>query len=77
MFGQEYTHTTHSFTIPNPGSAPYTSRYNGRTYPNPNGNYQAPYTTVAYTDLIPLSDSLLGFLSNHTYQNMPHFNTHV
>jgi hypothetical protein len=28
MFGQVYTHTTPSFSIPNPGSAPYTSRYN-------------------------------------------------
>jgi hypothetical protein len=43
MFGQGYTHTALSFSIPNPGSAPYTSGYNDRAYPNPNGNYQAVY----------------------------------
>jgi hypothetical protein len=62
--------------MPNPGSAPYTSRYNGRAYPNPNSNYQAPYTTVAYIDPIPLSGSSLGFLPNHAYQNTPHFNAY-
>jgi hypothetical protein len=36
--------------MPNPGPAPYTSMYNGRTYSNPNGNYHAPYTTIAYID---------------------------
>jgi hypothetical protein len=76
MFRQGCTHTTLSFTIPNPGSAPYTSGYNGRTCPNPNGNYQVPYTTVAYTDPIPLLYSSLGFLPNHAYQNMPCFNTY-
>jgi hypothetical protein len=39
MFRQGYTHTTPSFSMPNPGSAPYTSEYNGRSYPNPNSNY--------------------------------------
>jgi hypothetical protein len=76
MFGQGYTHTTPSFTIPNPGSASYTSGYNGRAYPNPNSSYQAPYTTVAYTDPIPLPGSSLGFLPNHGYQNTPCFNTY-
>jgi hypothetical protein len=40
------------------------------------GNYQAPYTTVVYTNHIPLSDSSLGFLPNHAYQNTPRFNTY-
>jgi hypothetical protein len=62
--------------MPNPSSALYTSGYNGWSYPNPNDNYQASYTTVAYTDPIPLSGSLLGFLPNHTYQNVPCFNTY-
>jgi hypothetical protein len=76
MFGQGYRQTTPSFSMPNPASAPYTSGYNGRAYPNPNGNYQAPYTTVAYTDPIPLPGSSLGFLPNHAYQNVPHFNNY-
>jgi hypothetical protein len=56
--------------------SPYTFRYNGRAYPNPNGNYQAPYTIVAYTDHIPLPGISLGFLPNHAYQNTPRFNTY-
>jgi hypothetical protein len=60
----------------NPSLAPYTSGYNDRVYPNPNGNYQASYTTVAYTNHIPLPASLLRFLPNHAYQNAPHFNTY-
>jgi hypothetical protein len=51
----------------NPDSTPYTSGYNGRAYPNPNDNYQAPYTTVAYIDPVPLPISSLRFLLNHTY----------
>jgi hypothetical protein len=76
MFGQGYTHTTPSFSMANPGLAPYTPRYNNRTYPNTNGNYQAPYTTVAYTDPIPLPGSSLGFLPNHAYQNASYFNAY-
>jgi hypothetical protein len=76
MFGQGYTHTMPSFSMPNSGSALYTSRYNGRIYPNPNGNYQAPYTTVVFTDSIPLPDSSIDFLPNHTYQNAPRFNAY-
>jgi hypothetical protein len=38
MFEQEYTHITPSFSMPNPGSAPYTFGYNGWAYTNPNGN---------------------------------------
>jgi hypothetical protein len=72
MFGQGYTHTTPSFSMPNPGSATYASGYN----PNPNGNYQASYTTVAYTDPIPFTGSSLGFLPNHAYQNAPRFNAY-
>jgi hypothetical protein len=76
MFGQGYIHTTPSFSMPNPGLAPYTSGYNSRAYPNPNGNYQVPYITVAYTDSIPLPGSSLGFLPNHAYQNTPRFNAY-
>jgi hypothetical protein len=54
MFGQGYTHTVSSFSMPNPGSAPYTSGYNCRAYPNPNGIYQALYTTISYTHPVPL-----------------------
>jgi hypothetical protein len=76
MFGQGYMHTAPNFSMPNPGLAPYTSGYNDRAYPNPHGNYQAPYTTVAYTDPIPLPGNSLGFLANHTYQNTPRFNAY-
>jgi hypothetical protein len=75
-FGQGYTHIAPSFSMPNPGSDPYTFGYNDRVYPNPNGNYQALYTTVAYTDPIPLPGSSLGFLPNNAYQNAPRFNTY-
>jgi hypothetical protein len=76
MFRHGYAHTVPSFTMPNPGSAPYTPGYNGWAYTNPNDNYYAPYTIVAYTDPIPLHGSLLGFLSNHAYQNVLGFNTY-
>jgi hypothetical protein len=76
MYEQGYTHTTLSFTTPNPGSAPYTSGYNGRAYSNPSGNFQASYTTIAYTDPIPLLGSSLGFLPNHSYQTPPRFNAY-
>jgi hypothetical protein len=76
MFGQGYTHTAPSFTIPNSDSTTCTSGYNGRAYPNPNSSYQAPYTTIAYTDPILLSGSSLGFVPNHAYQNMRRFNTY-
>jgi hypothetical protein len=52
MYGQGYTHTAPSFTVPNPSSAPHTSWFSGRAYPNPSSNFQAPYTTIAYTDPI-------------------------
>jgi hypothetical protein len=76
MFEQAYMHTVPSFTMPNPGSAAYTPRYNGQTYTNRNSNYQALYVIVAYTNPIPLSGSSLGFLPNHAYQKDPHFNTY-
>jgi hypothetical protein len=50
--------------MPNPVPTLYTPGYNDRTYTNPNGNYQTPYTTVAYTDPIPLPGSLAEFLLN-------------
>jgi hypothetical protein len=40
------------------------------------GNYQAPYTTIAYTDPIPLPGSSLGLLPSHAYQNAPWFNAY-
>jgi hypothetical protein len=76
MFGQGYTHTVPSYSMPNPGLALYTPGSNGRTYANTNGNYQALYSTVAYTDPIPLLDSSLGFLSNHAYHNATRYNTY-
>jgi hypothetical protein len=76
MFGQGYTQTAPSFSLPNFTSAPYTPEGNGRTYPHASSNYQASYSTVAYNDHIPLPDSSLGFLPNHVYQNAPHFNTY-
>jgi hypothetical protein len=76
MYGQGYTHTALSFTMSNPSSTPYTFRFNGRAYPNPSGNFQASYTTVAYTDTIPLPGSSLGFLPNNAYQTPPRFNAY-
>jgi hypothetical protein len=76
MFRQGYTHTTPSFSMLQFTLATYTPTGNGRAYVHTSGNYQAPYTTVAYTDPIPLSDSSLGFLPNHAYQNPPRFNAY-
>jgi hypothetical protein len=39
MFGQGYTQTTPSFSMPNFTSTPYTSGGNGRTYVLASGNY--------------------------------------
>jgi hypothetical protein len=61
--------------MPNTSAAPYTPGYNGGAYVNPNDNYQAPYTTVAYTDPIPLPGSLAGFLLNSAYHNAMWHNT--
>jgi hypothetical protein len=76
IFGQGYMHTAPSFSMPNITSAPYTPGGNGRAYAHASGNYHAPYTTIAYTNPIPLPDSSLGFLPNHTYQNPMHFNAY-
>jgi hypothetical protein len=76
MFGQGFTHTMPSFSMPNLGLAPYTPEGSGRTYANTNGNYQAPYSTVAYTDPIPLLGSSVGFLPNHAYHNTTWYNTY-
>jgi hypothetical protein len=38
--------------------------------------YQTPYTTVGYTDPIPLPGNSLGFLPNHAYQNELQFNAY-
>jgi hypothetical protein len=39
-------------------------------------SYQASYSTVAYTDPIPLPGSSLGFLPNHADQNVAQFNAY-
>jgi hypothetical protein len=57
-------------------SAPYTSGGNGQIYAYASGNYQASYSTVAYTDLIPLPGSSLDFLPNHAYQNATWFSAY-
>jgi hypothetical protein len=62
--------------MPNFTSTSYTSRGKDRAYAHASSNFQAPYTTVAYTNPIPLSGSSLGFLSNHAYQNSPRFNAY-
>jgi hypothetical protein len=76
MYMQTYTHTAPCFTMLNPSSTPYTSGFNGRAYPNPSGNFQASYITMAYIDPIPLPSSSLGFLPNHAYQTPPCFNAY-
>jgi hypothetical protein len=76
MFGQGYTQTAPRFSMSNFTSAPYTPGGNGQAYAHTSGNYEAPYTTVAYIDTIPLPDISLGFLPNHAYQNAPHFNAY-
>jgi hypothetical protein len=76
MFGQGYIQATPSFSMPNFSSSPYTPGVNGRTYANANDNYQAPYSTIPYTDPIPLPDSSVCLLSNHTYHNVTQFNAY-
>jgi hypothetical protein len=60
----------------NPSSTAYTSGFNDWAYPNPSGNFQASYITIAYTDPIPLLGSSLGFLPNHSYQTPSRFNVY-
>jgi hypothetical protein len=62
--------------MPNPNSTHYTSGFNGQVYPNLSGNFQAPYTTIAYINPIPLLSSSLDFLPNHAYQTPPRFNAY-
>jgi hypothetical protein len=76
MFGQGYTQTIPNLSMPNFTSTPYTPRGNGQAYAHTSNNHQAPYTTVAYTNPIPLPGSSLGFLPNHAYQNAPQFNAY-
>jgi hypothetical protein len=76
LFGQGYTQTMPSFSMPNFSSAPYTPGGNGWTYANTNDNYQALYSTVAYTDLILLPDNSVGFLPNHAYHNVTQYNAY-
>jgi hypothetical protein len=69
MFEQGYTQTTPCFSMPIFTSAPFTPEGNSRTYAHASVNNQAPYSTVAYIDPIPLPSSSLGFLPNHAYHN--------
>jgi hypothetical protein len=62
--------------MPNFTSASCTPGGNGQAYAHASGNFQAPYTTVAYIDPIPLPGSSLGFLPNHANQNAPRFNAY-
>jgi hypothetical protein len=71
MFGQGYTQIAPNFSMLNYTSAPHIPGGNDRAYVQARHNFHAPYTTVAYTDPIPLPSSTLGFLPNHTYQNAP------
>jgi hypothetical protein len=71
MFGKGYIHATPSFSMPNLGLASYTPGYNGRAYKNTNDNYQAPYTTIVYTDPIPIPDS-----SAEPWLHQPHHKQH-
>jgi hypothetical protein len=68
--------TAHIFSMSNFTSASYTPMGNSRAYTHASGNYQASYTTVAYTDTILLPGSSLGFLPNHGYQNASWFNAY-
>jgi hypothetical protein len=76
MFGQGYTHAAPSFFMPSFTSVPYNHGGNGRAYVHASSSYHALYTTVAYTDPIPLPSSSLDFLHNHTYQNPLQFNAY-
>jgi hypothetical protein len=62
--------------MPNFTSISYTLGGNGQAYAHASSNYQVSYTTVAYTNCIPLPDSSLGFLPNHAYQNVSRFNAY-
>jgi hypothetical protein len=46
--------------MPNFTSDPYTLGGNGRAYAQASGNYQVLYSTIAYTDLIPLHFNAYG-----------------
>jgi hypothetical protein len=76
LFGQGYMHAMPSFLMPNLGLAPYTPECNSRTYANTNGDYQTPYSTVAYTNPIPLLDSSVRFWLNYANNNMIQYNTY-
>jgi hypothetical protein len=76
MFRQGYTHAVAHFFMPNFTSTPYTPGGTDRAYMHTSSTYQAPYTTVSYTDPIPLPGSLLGLLPNHAYQNTSRFNAY-
>jgi hypothetical protein len=64
-----------SFSVSNFSSAPYTPEAMTE-HTRTSSNYHAPYSTVAYTDLISLSGSSMGFLPNHAYHNTMRFNAY-
>jgi hypothetical protein len=76
MFRQGYTQNCTSFSMPNFTSASYTPGGTGQAYTHASSTYQAPYTTVAYTDPIPLPGNSLGFLPKHAYKNVSWFNAY-
>jgi hypothetical protein len=76
MFGQGYTHAAPSFLMLNLGSTSYTPRCNDWSYANINDNYHVLYTTVAYTEPIPLPDGSVGPWLNDTNNNTMWYNTH-
>jgi hypothetical protein len=76
MFGQGYTQTAPSFSLPNFTLAPYTPGGNDRAHMHASSSYQDLYITVAYTDPIPLPGSSLGFLPNHAYHIPPRLNAY-
>jgi hypothetical protein len=75
-FAQTNTHTSGPTAGDSTTLTPYTSGFNGQAYSNPSSNFQDMYTTIAYTDPIPLPGSALGFLRNHAYQTPPCFNAY-
>jgi hypothetical protein len=76
MFRQGYTQTTPSFSMPNFSLTPYTPRVMAEHMQTPNSKYQAPSSTIAYTNLIPLLGSSAGLLSNHAYHNAMQYNAY-